>query len=81
MFTYVLFHVYLHFLTFQFPAMMVVGIDTYHDSGKTEKGERRSAVGVCCSLNTSMTRYYSQCSYQGRREEVVVGLTGMMASE
>ncbi|XP_061163361.1 piwi-like protein 1 isoform X1 [Saccostrea echinata] len=50
--------------------LMVVGVDTYHDSAK--KG--RSVGGVICSLNKTLTRYYSRTTFQHTGEELVNGL-------
>lgn len=50
--------------------VMVVGIDTYHDSAK--KG--RSVGGVICSTNNLLTRYYSRTTFQHTGEELVNGL-------
>lgn len=40
--------------------LMVIGIDTYHDSAK----RGRSAMGFVASTNSILTRYYSQCMFQ-----------------
>ncbi|XP_062615032.1 piwi-like protein 1, partial [Saccostrea cucullata] len=50
--------------------LMVVGVDTYHDSAK--KG--RSVGGVICSLNKTLTRYYSRTTFQHTGEELINGL-------
>ncbi|XP_052219954.1 piwi-like protein 1 [Dreissena polymorpha] len=50
--------------------MMVVGIDTYHDSAK--KG--RSVGGVIASMNPALTRYYSRCTFQHTFQELQDGL-------
>nr|XP_022341463.1 piwi-like protein 1 isoform X1 [Crassostrea virginica]XP_022341464.1 piwi-like protein 1 isoform X1 [Crassostrea virginica]XP_022341465.1 piwi-like protein 1 isoform X1 [Crassostrea virginica] len=50
--------------------LMVVGVDTYHDSAK--KG--RSVGGVICSLNQKLTRYYSRTTFQHTAEELINGL-------
>ncbi|WAR02486.1 PIWL1-like protein [Mya arenaria] len=50
--------------------MMVVGIDSYHDSAK--KG--RSVGGVIASMNQALTRYYSRCTFQHSMQELLDGL-------
>ncbi|XP_048752927.1 piwi-like protein 1 isoform X2 [Ostrea edulis] len=50
--------------------MMVVGIDSYHDSSK--KG--RSVGGVVASTNQALTRYYSRCTFQHSMQELMDGL-------
>lgn len=54
--------------------VMVVGIDTYHDSAK--KG--RSVGGVICSTNNLLTRYYSRTTFQHTGEELVNGIVTSM---
>ena len=49
---------------------MIVGIDSYHDSSK--KG--RSVGGVIASMNQSLTRYYSRCTFQTSMQELLDGL-------
>lgn len=51
----------------QLKKLMVVGIDTYHDSAK--KG--RSVGGFVASLNDSLTRYYSQATMQMSHQELI----------
>jgi aubergine-like protein len=46
--------------------IMVVGIDTYHDSLK--KG--RSVGAFIASMNSTLTRYYSRCAFQSSHEEL-----------
>lgn len=46
--------------------MMVIGIDTYHDSAK--KG--RSVGAFIASMNNNLTRYYSRCAFQSTHEEL-----------
>lgn len=53
----------------QLKSLMVVGIDSYHDSAK--KG--RSVGGIVCSLNQKLTRYYSGCTFQMQAQELVDG--------
>ncbi|XP_018408744.1 PREDICTED: piwi-like protein 1 [Nanorana parkeri] len=50
--------------------MMVIGIDIYHDtlSGK------RSIAGFVASMNKGMTRWFSQCVVQDKKQEIVDGL-------
>ncbi|XP_069136145.1 piwi-like protein 1 [Argopecten irradians] len=50
--------------------LMVIGIDTYHDS--VNKG--RSVGGVVCSINGSITRFYSRCTFQHTAQELNDGL-------
>ncbi|XP_061189698.1 piwi-like protein 1 isoform X1 [Saccostrea echinata] len=50
--------------------LMVVGIDSYHDSSK--KG--RSVGGVIASMNQALTRYYSRCTFQHSMQELMDGL-------
>lgn len=45
---------------------MVVGIDTYHDSGS--KG--RSAGAIIASLNKDCTRYYSKVCFHMNQQEI-----------
>lgn len=47
--------------------LMVVGVDTYHDSAK--KGQ--SVVGFVASLNQRLTRYYSRVTFQTTHTELV----------
>lgn len=65
----------LSFITsFKYPLqlknLMVVGIDSYHDSSK--KG--RSVGGVIASMNQALTRYYSRCTFQHSMQELMDGL-------
>ncbi|KAL4223114.1 Piwi-like protein 1 [Mactra antiquata] len=46
--------------------IMVVGIDTYHDSAK--KGQ--SVVGFIASMNKNLTRYYSRVTFQSAKLEL-----------
>jgi aubergine-like protein len=50
--------------------VMVVGIDTYHDSA--QKG--RSVAAVVSTMNSSLTRYYSRTCFQMTGEELINGL-------
>ncbi|RWS01988.1 piwi-like protein 1, partial [Dinothrombium tinctorium] len=47
-------------------SLMVVGYDTYHDS--TKRGS--SVGGFVCSLNPTLTRWYSRVAYHQNREEM-----------
>ncbi|WAR02492.1 PIWL1-like protein [Mya arenaria] len=51
--------------------LMVVGLDTYHDSAK--KGQ--SVGGFIASMNQDLTRYFSRCTFQERHQEMVDKLT------
>lgn len=63
---------FLVFVTLQqLSKLMVVGIDTYHDSAK--KG--RSAVGFISSMNKNLTRYYSRVTFQERNMELADKVT------
>jgi len=46
--------------------MMVVGYDTHHDGAR--KGA--SVGGFVCSLNQSLSRYFSRVSYHNNQEEL-----------
>ncbi|XP_071945006.1 piwi-like protein 1 [Antedon mediterranea] len=52
------------------PGLMVIGIDNYHDSA--QRG--RSVCGFVASMNRTLTRYYSRCSFQTPGQEIVDGL-------
>ncbi|CAG2185706.1 AUB [Mytilus edulis] len=54
----------------QLKNLMVIGIDSYHDSAK--KG--RSVGGVVASINPALTRYYSRCTFQHSMQELSDGL-------
>ncbi|KXJ05959.1 Piwi-like protein 1, partial [Exaiptasia diaphana] len=56
--------------------LMVVGIDCYHDSA--EKG--RSVGGFVASLNQTLTRYYSRCTFQHQHQELIDGLKVCMTA-
>jgi aubergine-like protein len=56
--------------------MMVVGIDTYHDSAK--KG--RSVGAFVASMNQRITKYYSRCALQSSQEELHNALRVCMLS-
>ncbi len=49
---------------------MVVGIDSYHDSAA--KG--RSVGAFIASMNASLTRFYSRCTFQHNMQELMDGL-------
>ncbi|XP_038059144.1 piwi-like protein 1 [Patiria miniata] len=50
--------------------MMVIGIDSYHDS--STRG--RSVGGFVATLNDNLTRYYSRCTFQHTGQELIDGL-------
>jgi aubergine-like protein len=50
--------------------LMVVGIDSYHDSAK--KG--LSVGAVVTSMNASLTKYYSRCVFQHTHQELLDGI-------
>ncbi|CAH1233753.1 PIWIL1 [Branchiostoma lanceolatum] len=50
--------------------IMVVGIDCYPDS--LTKG--KSVAGVVASMNNSLTRWYSRCTFQHTGQELIDGL-------
>ena len=54
------------FIAFQMKGLMIVGIDTYHDSAK--KG--RSVGAFITSLNKQCTMYYSRCIFQHSGQEL-----------
>lgn len=56
--------------------LMVVGIDTYHDSSKRGK----SVLGFIASTNSSLTRYYSQCAFQHTGQELADNLRVCMTN-
>jgi len=58
----------------QLKNLMVVGVDTYHDSAK--KG--RSVGGFVASMNQTLTRYYSNCAFQSSHEELQNNLCTFM---
>lgn len=49
--------------------IMVVGYDSYHDSSM--KG--RSVGGICCSMNSTLTKYYSRVTFQTSHQEMIDG--------
>ena len=51
----------------QLKDLMVVGYDSYHDSLK--KG--MSVGGFVASLNNSLTKYYSKCTFQHNSQELL----------
>jgi len=61
----------------QLKNLMVVGVDTYHDSAK--KG--RSVGAFVASLNATLTRYYSNCGFQSSHEELQNNLCTFMLSK
>ncbi|KAK6191826.1 hypothetical protein SNE40_003418 [Patella caerulea] len=54
--------------------VMVIGIDTYHDS--SSKG--KSVGGVIASLNNNLTRFYSTVTHQTEHQELIDGLVCSM---
>lgn len=57
--------------------LMVVGIDTYHDSA--QKG--MSACAFVASMNVTLTRYYSRCTFLTRGQELTDGLRVCLQGE
>jgi aubergine len=55
---------------------MVVGFDTYHDSAK----RGTSVGGFTCSLNATLTQWYSRVSFHKNQEEMssnfAINITG-----
>ncbi|KAK3727509.1 hypothetical protein QZH41_018372 [Actinostola sp. cb2023] len=51
-------------------SLMVVGIDVYHDAARGG----RSVGGVVCSINQSLTRWYSRVCFQSPGQELMDGL-------
>ena len=64
------------FVGFQLKNLMVIGVDTYHDSAK--KG--RSVGAFIASMNQTLTRYYSNCGFQSSHEELQNNLCTFMLS-
>lgn len=58
----------------QLKNLMIVGVDTYHDSAK--KG--RSVGAFIASMNQTLTRYYSNCGFQSSHEELQNNLCTFM---
>jgi len=58
----------------QLKNLMVVGVDTYHDSAKKD----RSVGGFVASMNQTLTRYYSNCAFQSSHEELQNNLCTFM---
>ncbi len=50
--------------------MMVVGIDTYHDTAK----KNQSVVGFVASMNQRCTRWHSSVTHQMTQQELGEGL-------
>lgn len=65
------------FSLLQIERLMVVGIDTFHDTAK--KG--RSVGGFVASLNKTLTRYYSQATLQMSSQELIDTLKVSLTSE
>jgi aubergine-like protein len=51
--------------------LMVVGVDSYHDS----KHKGRSVGAFIASMNRSLTQYYSRCCFQSQHQELLDGMT------
>lgn len=59
-----------------FQSCMIVGMDVYHDAA--HKG--KSVVGVICSINKEVTRWYTRVYFQNTQQEMVSTLqTAMIA--
>nr|ALI93846.1 Piwi [Holothuria glaberrima] len=56
--------------------LMVVGIDCYHDS--STRG--RSAVGFVASMNKTLTKYHSRCTFQTTHQEIIDNLMYCMTA-
>ncbi|XP_038044639.1 piwi-like protein 1 isoform X1 [Patiria miniata] len=56
--------------------MMVVGIDSYHDSAT----RGRSVGGFVASMNHDLSRYFSRCTFQHTGQELIDGLKVCMTS-
>lgn len=55
---------------------MIVGIDTYH--GSTDGKTGTAVGGLVASINSSFTRYFSKPNLQGKKEELVSGITSCL---
>ena len=64
-------------LCLQLKNLMVVGVDSYHDSAM--KG--RSVGAFVASMNSKLTRYYSRCVFQHTMQELMDGLKVCMQGE
>jgi len=60
----------LFFLCEQVKNLMVIGVDTYHDT--LRRG--RSVAGFVASLNNTCTRYYTSWAFQQTGEELTNSL-------
>lgn len=49
--------------------VMVIGYDSYTDS--SQRG--RAVGGICCSLNSTLTKYYSRVTFQTSHQEMIDG--------
>ena len=56
---------------------MVVGIDSYHDSAA--KG--RSVSAFVCSVNRTMSKYYSKMCFNHQYGELLDGIASCMAGK
>ncbi|RWS06115.1 piwi-like protein 1 [Dinothrombium tinctorium] len=57
--------------------IMVVGFDTYHET-QLENGARKSVGGFVCSINPSLSRWYSRVNFHNTAEELSNHFTGNM---
>jgi aubergine-like protein len=55
---------------------MIIGIDTYH--GSTDAKSGTSVGGLVASINSTFTHYFTKPHIQGKKEELVSGLTSCM---
>lgn len=55
---------------------MIVGIDTYH--GSTDSKTGAAVGGLVASINPSFTKYFSKPHLQGKKEELISGLTSIL---
>ena len=51
----------------QLKGLMVVGIDCYHDS----TNRRRTVGGFVASINKTLTKFYSRCTFQASHQELI----------
>ena len=54
---------------------MIVGIDVYH--GSTDLKHGGAVAGLLASINEGFTQYFSKPHIQGKKEELVTGLTSI----
>lgn len=55
---------------------MIVGMDVYH--GSTDSKHGGAVGGLVASINQSFTRYFSKPHIQGKKEELISGLTSCL---